>query len=83
MCDYVSPLMYLKYELNLYICIMKYTNIKKILKKQVQNNVKTFWIYNEDNKEFINIYKMYSDKFKIYTPQQLINKLEEYEREEA
>tara|TARA_R100000664_G_C2758990_1_gene148308 strand:+ start:726 stop:914 length:189 start_codon:yes stop_codon:yes gene_type:complete len=62
---------------------MKYTNIKKILKKQVQNNVKTFWIYNEDNKEFINIYKMYSDKFKIYTPQQLINKLEEYEREEA
>ena len=62
---------------------MKYTNIKKILKKQVQNNVKTFWVYNEENKEFINIYKMYSDKFKIYTPQQLIDKLEEYEREKA
>jgi hypothetical protein len=62
---------------------MKYTNIKKILKKQVQNNVKTFWVYNEENKEFINIYKMYSDKFKIYTPQQLIDKLEEYEREET
>ena len=62
---------------------MKYTNIKKILKKQVQNNVKTFWVYNEDNKEFINIYKMYSDKLKIYTPQQLIDKLEKYEREES
>ena len=62
---------------------MKYTNIKKILKKQVQNKVKTFWVYNEENQEFINIYKMYSDKLKIYTPQQLIDKLEEYEREEA
>jgi len=62
---------------------MKYTNIKKILKKQVQNKVKTFWVYNEENQEFINIYKMYSDKLKIYTPQQLIDKLEEYEREET
>ena len=40
---------------------MKYNNIKKILRKQVQNNVKTFWTYNEENKEFINIYKMYRD----------------------
>tara|TARA_R110002012_G_scaffold169141_5_gene332968 strand:+ start:205 stop:396 length:192 start_codon:yes stop_codon:yes gene_type:complete len=62
---------------------MKYANIKKILKKQVQNKVKTFWVFNEENQEFINIYKMYSDKFKIYTPQQLIHKLEEYEREET
>jgi len=62
---------------------MKYTNIKKILKKQVDNNVKTFWVYNKENQEFVQIYKMYSDKLKIYTPQQLIDKLEEYEREET
>jgi hypothetical protein len=59
---------------------MKFNNIKKILRKQVQNKVKTFWVYNEENKEFINIYKMYSDKLKIYTPQQLIDYLDEFER---
>ncbi len=59
---------------------MKFNNIKKILRKQVQNKVKTFWVYNEETKEFINIYKMYSDKLKIYTPQQLIDYLDEFER---
>tara|TARA_B100001094_G_scaffold162653_1_gene157389 strand:- start:903 stop:1199 length:297 start_codon:yes stop_codon:yes gene_type:complete len=53
--------------------IMKYNNIKKILSKQIQNNVKTFWVYNEESKEFINIYKMYSNKYTIYTPEQLLN----------
>ena len=31
---------------------MKYTNIRNILKKQITNNVKTFWTYDEENKEF-------------------------------
>ena len=52
---------------------MKYNNIKKILRKQIQKGVKTFWIYNEDNEEFINIYKMYDSKYTIYTPEQLLN----------
>ena len=52
---------------------MKYNNIKKILRKQIENNVKTFWIYNEESKEFINIYEMYSNKYTIYTPEQLLN----------
>jgi len=52
---------------------MKYNNIKRILRKQIENNVKTFWIYNEEEKEFINIYKMYSNKYTIYTPEQLLN----------
>ena len=59
---------------------MKFNNIKKILRKQIINNVKTFWVYNEENKEFINIYKMYSDNLKIYTPKQLIDYLDEFER---
>ena len=62
---------------------MKYNNIKKILRKQVENNVKTFWIFNEENQEFIQIYKIYSDKLPIYTAKQLIDYLEEYEREKT
>tara|TARA_R100000541_G_scaffold55361_3_gene64201 strand:+ start:51 stop:242 length:192 start_codon:yes stop_codon:yes gene_type:complete len=61
---------------------MKYNNIKKILNKQIDNRVKTFWTYNEEKKEFTQIYKSYTDKLKIYTPQQLIDKLEEYETKE-
>ena len=54
---------------------MKYTNIKGILKKQGDNNVKTFWTFNEEEKEFTQIYKSYTDELKIYTPQQLLDKL--------
>jgi hypothetical protein len=57
---------------------MKYNNIKNILKKQIENNVKTFWTFNEDEKEFTQIYKNYTDELKIYTPQQLLNKLYAY-----
>ena len=57
---------------------MKYTNIKGILKKQIENNVKTFWTFNEDDKEFTQIYKSYTDDLKIYTPQQLLNYLDAY-----
>ena len=62
---------------------MKYTNIKKILQKQIENNVNTLWNYNKENKEFIQIYNNYKGKLKVYTPQELINKLEEDERKEA
>ena len=47
---------------------MKYINIKGILKKQTENNVKTFWTFNEEEKEFTQIYKSYTDELKIYTP---------------
>ena len=56
---------------------MKYNNIKTILRKQVQNGVKTFWTFNEEEKEFTQIYKNYTNDLKIYTPQQLLNKLDE------
>tara|TARA_R110000824_G_scaffold118491_5_gene270789 strand:+ start:927 stop:1106 length:180 start_codon:yes stop_codon:yes gene_type:complete len=54
---------------------MKYNNIRTILKKQVENKVQTFWTFNEDDKEFTQIYKNYTDHLKIYTPQQLLEKL--------
>ena len=54
---------------------MKYNNIKAILKKQIENRVKTFWTFDEDKKEFTQIYKNYTNELKIYTPQQLIDYL--------
>ena len=57
---------------------MKYNNIKNILKKQINNGVKTFWTFNEEEKEFTQIYKNYTNELKIYTPQQLLNKLYAY-----
>ncbi len=54
---------------------MKYNNIKKILKKQVDNKVKTFWTFNEDDKEFTQIYKNYTNELKIYTSKQLLDYL--------
>jgi hypothetical protein len=57
---------------------MRYINIKGILKKQIENNVKTFWTFNEDEKEFTQIYKSYTDELKIYTPKQLLDYLDAY-----
>ena len=57
---------------------MKYNNIKSILKKQIDNKVQTFWTFNEDNKEFTQIYKSYSNDLKIYTPKQLLDYLYAY-----
>ena len=57
---------------------MKYNNIKGILKKQMLNNVKSFWTFNEDEKEFTQIYKSYTDELKIYTPKQLLDYLYAY-----
>ena len=57
---------------------MKYNNIKNILKKQINNGVKSFWTFNEEEKEFTQIYKNYTNELKIYTPQQLLDKLYAY-----
>jgi len=56
---------------------MKYNNIKAILRKQIDNGVKTFWTFNEEEKEFTQIYKKYTNDLKIYTPQQLLEYLNE------
>ena len=55
----------------------KYTNIKKILQSQVDNKVQSMWTFNEQALEFTQIYKNYDNELTIYTPQQLLNKLNE------
>lgn len=54
---------------------MKYTNIKKILKKQIDKRVKALWTFNEEKKEFTMIYQNYSNELQIYTAQQLLDLL--------
>tara|TARA_R100000781_G_scaffold114664_1_gene86069 strand:+ start:1655 stop:1828 length:174 start_codon:yes stop_codon:yes gene_type:complete len=56
---------------------MKYNNIKNILRRQIKNNVRVLWAHNENINEFIMIYKNYNDKLPIFTPQQLLDKLNE------
>lgn len=62
---------------------MKYNNIKRILKSQVEKNVQTFWTFNEDTKEFTCIYKNYTNALPIFTPQQLIDYLNEIHLQEV
>lgn len=52
-----------------------YKGIKEILRKQIERDVKTFWTFDEVRKEFTQIYENYSNNLTIYTPQQLLNKL--------
>ena len=54
---------------------MKYNNIKAILRKQIDKGVKTFWTFDEKQKEFTQIYTNYTNELKIYTPQQLLEYL--------
>ena len=56
---------------------MKYNNIKAILRKQIDKGVKTFWTFDEKQKEFTQIYTNYTNELKIYTPQQLLDKLKQ------
>ena len=60
---------------------MKFNNIKKILRDNIKKNVKALWTFDEESKEFTMIYKDYSDDLKIYTPQQLLERLKEIENE--
>ena len=62
---------------------MKYNNIKRILRNQIDKGVKSLWTFDEEKKEFNYLYKRFNDKLKIYTPQQLIDYLNERETEET
>ena len=59
----------------------KYNNIKRILRGQIERGVKALWTFNEEKKEFNFLYREYDDTLKIYTPQQLIDRLEEKSEE--
>ena len=54
---------------------MKYNNIKKILRHQIKNQVKVLWTWNKELKEFKCIYELYDSSLTIYTPKQLLKKI--------
>jgi hypothetical protein len=55
----------------------KYKTIKWVLKQQIENATKTLWTWEEGKKEnFTCIYENYNDDLTIYTPTQLLKKLE-------
>jgi hypothetical protein len=55
-----------------------YKTIKWVLKQQIEAATKTLWTWKEGKKEnFTCIYKNYSDSLTIYTPTQLLKKLED------
>ena len=62
---------------------MKYNNIKRILRSQIENNIKAFWTYDEENTEFVYLFNVYDDNLKIFTPQQLIDYLDEIPLQEV
>ena len=59
---------------------MKFNNIKRLLRQQIENRVRVLWTFNELEPEFTMIYKSYNNNLTIYTPQQLITYLNEKER---
>jgi hypothetical protein len=55
-----------------------YTTIKKLLKAHIKINLKSLWTWEQgENENFTCIYKAYDNELQIYTPQQLLNKLDE------
>tara|TARA_R110002020_G_scaffold147433_1_gene322780 strand:+ start:562 stop:744 length:183 start_codon:yes stop_codon:yes gene_type:complete len=59
---------------------MKYNNIKRLLRQQIESGVRSLWTFNEVEPEFTMIYKCYNNQLTIYTPKQLIEYLDEKER---
>jgi|TARA_R110000824_G_scaffold23996_7_gene84881 hypothetical protein len=56
----------------------KYKTIKWVLKKQIDSLSKTLWTWRKGKDEnFTCIYKDFKDELPIYTPQQLLNLLNE------
>tara|TARA_R100000664_G_scaffold8209_1_gene13631 strand:- start:140 stop:313 length:174 start_codon:yes stop_codon:yes gene_type:complete len=53
---------------------MKYTTIKWLLRNHIKNGVKSLWTWKDNN--FTCIYQNYLETDKIYTPQQLLEELE-------
>tara|TARA_R100001594_G_scaffold11334_3_gene25803 strand:+ start:6701 stop:6880 length:180 start_codon:yes stop_codon:yes gene_type:complete len=56
---------------------MKYKTIRYLLRRQVEEGKRAFWTFNEEKKEFTQIYNNYTSELTIYTPKQLLNRLDE------
>ena len=56
-----------------------YKTIKWVLRKQIDKGSKTLWTWLQgENENFTWIYQSYNDNLAIYTPQQLLDKIDEY-----
>tara|TARA_R110002072_G_scaffold78289_3_gene181595 strand:- start:218 stop:400 length:183 start_codon:yes stop_codon:yes gene_type:complete len=60
---------------------MKFSNIKRLLRQQIESGVRVLWTFNEVEPEFTMIYKSYNNNLTIYTPKQLIDYLDGKEKE--
>ena len=60
---------------------MKYNNIKRLLRQQIESGVRSLWTFNEVEPEFTMIYQNYTNQLSIYTPKQLITYLDGKEKE--
>jgi hypothetical protein len=57
---------------------MKYSTIKSLLRGQVKKNAKVLWTWKMGKEEnFTCIYRNYNDNLPIYTPHQLLEKINE------
>ena len=54
---------------------MNYKTIKWVLKNHIKNGVKSLWTWKDNN--FTCIYKNYAGTYNIYTPENLLKKLED------
>ena len=61
---------------------MKYKDIKYILRHHIKSNIKSLWTYDEDKKEFTQLYKKYDDELQIYTAEQLLRRIQTLEEDE-
>ena len=59
---------------------MKYNNIKRILRKQVELNLNVIWSWDKEDKHFIMLFNKIDDSLPIYTPHQLLGEIDEEEK---
>ncbi len=57
-----------------------YKTIKWVLRGHIKNNVKSLWTYEDNN--FTCIYKNYSNSSIIYTPDQMLDLIDQLNKKE-
>ena len=62
---------------------MRYTYIRKELKRQIDCNIKQLWTFNEKTQTFTSLYSIVDDSLTIYTPSQLLDRLNKIIKEDA
>lgn len=56
---------------------MEYKTIKWVLRGQIKKNAKVLWTWKEGEEEnFTCVYKNYNDDLPLYTPKQLLDRID-------